>query len=66
MNIQGDVMTTTKWQMFRFTVVYLTSQSSMFLIPGLLSTSGYQGWIAIIAGCAMGMIPLFLLFRWAR
>ncbi|WP_438495485.1 GerAB/ArcD/ProY family transporter [Paenibacillus sp. IHBB 3054] len=52
-------MTTTKWQMFRFTVVYLASQSSMFLIPGLLSTSGYQGWIAIIAGCAMGMIPLF-------
>lgn len=40
MNFQGDVMTTSKWQMFRFTVVFLGSQSSMFLIPGLLSTSG--------------------------
>lgn len=52
-------MTTSKWQMFRFTVVFLGSQSSMFLIPGLLSTSGFQGWIPIIAGCALGMILLF-------
>lgn len=52
-------MRTSKWQLFRFTLVFLGSQSTMFLIPGLIGTSGYQGWIAIIAGGMLGVVILF-------
>lgn len=31
----------------------------MFLIPGLITTSGYQGWIALVCGSILGLIPLF-------
>ncbi|QUL57786.1 GerAB/ArcD/ProY family transporter [Paenibacillus tritici] len=52
-------MQTSKWQITRFSIVYLGSQSTMFLVPGLIDTSGYQGWIGIVAGCALALIPLF-------
>lgn len=52
-------MQTTKWQITRFSIVYLGSQSTMFLVPGLIESSGYQGWIGILAYYALALIPLF-------
>ncbi|KHL97234.1 hypothetical protein QW71_02410 [Paenibacillus sp. IHB B 3415] len=52
-------MRTSKWQMTRFSIVYLGSQSTMFLIPGLIETSSYQGWISLILGGFLGLILLY-------
>ncbi|MBW4080796.1 GerAB/ArcD/ProY family transporter [Paenibacillus sp. S150] len=52
-------MHTSKWQLFRFSLVYFSSQTTIFLIPVLVESSGYQGWIALIGG---GILSLFILF----
>lgn len=52
-------MRTSKWQMTRFSIVYLGSQSTMFLIPGLIESSSYQGWIGLILGGLLGLISLY-------
>ncbi|WP_379152753.1 GerAB/ArcD/ProY family transporter [Paenibacillus sp. sgz5001063] len=52
-------MHTSKWQLFRFSLVYLSSQTTIFLIPVLVDTSGYQGWIALIGGGFLSLIILF-------
>ncbi|WNS45456.1 GerAB/ArcD/ProY family transporter [Paenibacillus sp. MMS20-IR301] len=59
-------MQTSKWQLTRFAIVYLSGQSTMFLAPGIIEASGYQGWIGIIAGCALAMIPLFFTVQVGR
>ncbi|KGE17162.1 GerAB/ArcD/ProY family transporter [Paenibacillus wynnii] len=51
-------MQTTRWQLFRFTLIYLCSQVTVFLIPILITTSSYQGWIALLAGFALSVIIL--------
>ncbi|MCL6604805.1 MAG: GerAB/ArcD/ProY family transporter [Paenibacillus sp.] len=51
-------MLTTKWQLFRFTLIYLSSQVTVFLIPILMSSSSYQGWIALVAGFGLSLIVL--------
>lgn len=53
-------MRTTNWQMFRFSLVFFNSQTTIFLIPILVSSSGYQGWISLAGGCCMGLVLLFL------
>lgn len=52
-------MRTSKWQMTRFSIVYLGSQSTMFLIPGLIASSSYQGWISLVLGGFLGLVLLF-------
>lgn len=51
-------MRTTKWQLFRFTIIYYSSQTSIFLIPTIIGSSSYQGWIALSAGCGLSLILL--------
>lgn len=53
-------MRTTNWQMFRFSLVYFNSQTSIFIIPVIVSSSGYQGWISIVLGSVVSMILLFV------
>ena len=59
-------MRTSNWQIFRFCLVFFNSQSSIFLIPILVTSSGYQGWISIFSGCLMGLLLLFLTMRLGR
>lgn len=49
-------MRTTNWQLFRFTIIYLSSQTIIFLIPILISSSSYQGWIALLGGFLLSLI----------
>lgn len=56
-------MQTSKWQLFRFFVIFFSSQTTIFLIPTLIATSSYQGWIALIAGSLLGLILLWFTFR---
>ncbi|MNK59840.1 Spore germination protein [compost metagenome] len=49
-------MRTTSYQVFRFACIYMLSVPIAFLIAPLISSSGYQGWIAILAGGAFNMI----------
>ncbi|AIQ68769.1 GerAB/ArcD/ProY family transporter [Paenibacillus graminis] len=51
-------MSTSNWQLFRFALIYFSSQSTIFLIPFILSSSGYQGWIALIGGTLLSMLIL--------
>ncbi|WP_150275935.1 GerAB/ArcD/ProY family transporter [Paenibacillus tepidiphilus] len=53
-------MRTTNWQMFRFSYVYFNSQTSIFLIPLLVTSSHYQGWIAILGGSFISTLMLLL------
>ncbi|WP_379127163.1 GerAB/ArcD/ProY family transporter [Paenibacillus sp. sgz500958] len=57
------MMHTTKWQLFRFAIIYFSSQTSIFLIPVILESSNYQGWIALIAGCGLSLIILYFTIR---
>lgn len=52
-------MRTTNWQMFRFTIIFFISQTTIFLIPAIISSSSYQGWIALVVGSALGLILLW-------
>ena len=52
-------MRTTNWQMFRFIIVFFSSQTTIFLIPALIGSSSYQGWIAIITGSVLSLILLW-------
>lgn len=54
-------MRTTKWQLARFTIVYMGSQTTMFLIPGLIESSSYQGWYGLLFGGFLGLISLFFM-----
>ena len=51
-------MKTSKWQLFRFSLIYLCSQIIVFLIPILISSSSYQGWIGLVAGFGLSLIIL--------
>jgi spore germination protein KB len=50
---------TTNWQMFRFAVVLLIPTATIFLVPLIIKTSSYQGWIALIGGCLLSFIMLY-------
>lgn len=52
-------MRTTNWQMFRFFIIFFSSQTTIFLIPTIISSSSYQGWIALLGGSALGLILLW-------
>ncbi|GGA47533.1 GerAB/ArcD/ProY family transporter [Paenibacillus physcomitrellae] len=52
-------MRTTSWQLFRFAYIYLYTQSAIFLVPTLIESSGYQGWIAILGGFALSVVILW-------
>ncbi|ANS74240.1 hypothetical protein AWM70_06295 [Paenibacillus yonginensis] len=52
-------MQTTSWQLFRFAYVFLYSQSAIFLVPNLIASSGYQGWIAVLGGFALSVAVLW-------
>ncbi|MEK8206900.1 GerAB/ArcD/ProY family transporter [Paenibacillus sp. FSL L8-0696] len=52
-------MRTTKWQLFRFITIFFSSQTTIFLIPAIIATSSYQGWIALIVGSLLGLILLW-------
>ncbi|AIQ52630.1 GerAB/ArcD/ProY family transporter [Paenibacillus sp. FSL R7-0331] len=56
-------MRTTNWQIFRFSLVYFNSRTSIFLIPIIVSGSGYQGWISILFGSAMSVVLLFFMIK---
>ncbi len=56
-------MRTTNWQMFRFSLVYFNSQTSIFLIPIIVTDSGYQGWISILIGSALSTVLLFFMIH---
>ncbi|KUP23040.1 GerAB/ArcD/ProY family transporter [Paenibacillus sp. DMB5] len=56
-------MRTTNWQMFRFSLVYFNSQTSIFLIPIIITGSGYQGWISVLIGSALSVILLFFMIK---
>ncbi|WP_249902241.1 GerAB/ArcD/ProY family transporter [Paenibacillus sp. PK3_47] len=49
--------------MFRFSVVFFNSQTTIFLVPILVSSSGYQGWISLIGGCCLGLVLLFFTMK---
>lgn len=49
-------MRTTTYQAFRFACIYMISVPIAFLIAPLISSSGYQGWMAVLAGGAINMI----------
>ncbi|GKS12356.1 germination protein [Paenibacillus chitinolyticus] len=51
-------MRSTSWQTFRFATIYMISQPIAFLISPLITTSGYQGWIALLLG---GLISILFL-----
>lgn len=52
-------MRTTKWQLFRFTIIFFSSQTVIFLIPTIISSSSYQGWISLIVGFVLALILLW-------
>lgn len=52
-------MRTTNWQIFRFAVVLLIPTATIFLVPLIIKTSSYQGWIALIGGCLLSFIMLY-------
>lgn len=56
-------MRTTNWQMFRFSLVYFNSQTSIFLIPIIVSGSAYQGWTSILIGSALSIILLLFMIK---
>lgn len=56
-------MRTTNWQMFRFSLVFFNSQTTIFLIPILVSSSGYQGWISLLWGCCVALVILFVTMK---
>ncbi|OKP91685.1 hypothetical protein A3844_00730 [Paenibacillus helianthi] len=59
-------MHTTKWQLFRFSLIYFSSQTTIFLIPILVETSGYQGWIALVGGGFLSLCILFFTIQVGR
>lgn len=52
-------MRTSKWQLFRFAMVYFSSQTNIFLIPTIITSSSYQGWISLVVGCGLSLILLW-------
>ncbi|WP_211745380.1 GerAB/ArcD/ProY family transporter [Paenibacillus sp. Marseille-Q4541] len=52
-------MRKTDWQLARFAFVYFNSQTSVFLVPSLLSNSSYQGWIGILCGSLLNWLMIF-------
>lgn len=50
---------TSNWQIFRFSVVLLISTSTIFLVPLIIKSSSYQGWIALIGGFLLSLITLY-------
>ncbi|WP_419886568.1 GerAB/ArcD/ProY family transporter [Paenibacillus sp. B-A-8] len=56
-------MQTSKWQLFRFFIIFFSSQTTIFLIPTLIATSSYQGWIALLVGSLLGLILLWFTFH---
>lgn len=52
-------MRTTKWQMARFSIVFMGSQTTMFMIPDLIESSSYQGWYGLLIGGCLALITLF-------
>lgn len=52
-------MRTTKWQLFRFIIIFSSSQTTIFLIPAIIGSSSYQGWIALIVGSLLALILLW-------
>ncbi|WP_151733978.1 GerAB/ArcD/ProY family transporter [Paenibacillus tengchongensis] len=59
-------MRTTNWQMFRFSYVYFNAHTSIFLIPALITTSHYQGWVAILGGSVLSIMLLVVTFLVGR
>ncbi|MBQ4897944.1 GerAB/ArcD/ProY family transporter [Paenibacillus sp. Marseille-P2973] len=49
-------MRTTSFQTFRFSSIYMLTIPLAFMIPPLISTSGYQGWIAMLIGGAVNVV----------
>ncbi|GIP26731.1 hypothetical protein J23TS9_18610 [Paenibacillus sp. J23TS9] len=43
-------MRTTSFQIFRFACIYMLTMPLAFMIPPLIVTSGYLGWIAVLIG----------------
>lgn len=51
------------WQTFRFAFIYLNSQPTAYLIPILISSSAYIGWMAILLGSLLSMFILWCTIR---
>lgn len=51
-------MRTTKWQITRFAFIYLGAQAIIFLIPSLIASSAYQGWLGLIGGFILNLVFL--------
>ncbi|SET18177.1 GerAB/ArcD/ProY family transporter [Paenibacillus sp. NFR01] len=49
-----------KWQIYRFSMVYYSSQTSIFLIPLAVEHAGYQGWLTLSGGALIGAGLLYL------
>ncbi|GIP23754.1 GerAB/ArcD/ProY family transporter [Paenibacillus sp. J22TS3] len=56
-------MRTTSFQMFRFATIYMLTIPLAFMIPPLITTSGYQGWIPILIGGAINMVLIFCTYK---
>ncbi|MVO98354.1 GerAB/ArcD/ProY family transporter [Paenibacillus lutrae] len=49
-------MHTTSFQTFRFACIYMLTIPLAFMIPPLIATSGYQGWIGMVIGGAVNIV----------
>lgn len=56
-------MKKTPWQTFRFAFIYLNSQPAAYLIPILVSSSAYLGWLPIILGSLLSVFVLWCTIR---
>ncbi|GAB6989756.1 GerAB/ArcD/ProY family transporter [Paenibacillus pini] len=52
-------MRTTSFQTFRFASIYMLTVPLAFMIPPLITSSGFQGWMSIVLG---GLINIMLIF----
>lgn len=56
-------MRTTSYQIFRFACIYMLTIPLAFMIPSLITTSGYQGWIGIVIGGAINMVLVLCTYK---
>lgn len=56
-------MRSTSFQSFRFACIYMLTIPLAFMIPPLIATSNYQGWILILLGGAINVVLILCTYK---
>lgn len=56
-------MRTTSFQTFRFACIYMLTIPLAFMIPPLITSSGYQGWIGMVIGGAFNIVLIYCIYK---